>query len=232
MSAPHENIQLPAFITFPKAPPIYIIKDGGTFYYVEGDNAQFEFVSDVENYILTELKGEVSFNSSELSRAEAPHLPYEDRPLNNVIFEADTNHMVVAYTQQDTINALKEDYYEFLDLDREYNDDPDNWAIAYAWLNSHPAFYHRTEPDSAYWEFNEGLEGKWENVYRTKGDIMVVIEHGPAVGDDRTELSHDERLDSTGSTFEEAYIYLAKQVNKHYDIAGTDLGLEEEEDEY
>jgi hypothetical protein len=225
----YKNIQLPAFVSFPEAPTVYFIKDNGTNFYVEGIPSQeFNLVSEVEEYILKTLEGEVSFNSAELSRGE-PQIS-GDQAVEGFIFEKATNRMIVSYTSQDTINSLKADYYDFLELDREYSENPEDWAIAYNWVASHPAFYHRNSSNATFWDFCNGWDSKWEAVYKLEeGGNLILIEHGPFIGTDRVQSTHDPRLDSSGENFEEAYIKFAKLVSKHYDILGEDRKLAKED---
>ena len=229
MSESYKNVQLPSFVSFPIALPVYVIKDNGKYFYVEGIPSQeFKLVSEVEEYILKTLKGEVSFNSSELSRAE-PDIS-EDEAIEGVILEKATKRMIVSHTSQDTINTLKADYYDFLELDREYSENPEDWVIAYSWVASHPAFYHRHKPDVTFWNFCDGWESKWESVYRSEdGETLVFIEHGPFLGTERVRSTHDPRLDSSGKNFEEAYVNFAKKVSKYYDLLGEDRNFGKED---
>lgn len=231
MSEEHKNIQLPAFVSFPTPPPVYVIKDNGTHFYVEGlSEHEFDLVSQVEDYIRNDLKGEVSFNAAELHRGQ-PDIVAQGKVIEGLVLESSTNRMIVSHTAQDTINNLKEDYYDFLEFDREYSEKTEEWATAYNWVMYHPAFYHRGAPNATFWEFDNGWAGKWESVYNKEdGSAIVIIEHGPFLGTDRVQNSHDPRLDSSGETFEEAYVNFAKQVNKHYDILGEDRKLVEEEE--
>jgi len=215
-----DSVTLPDFVDFPEPElPIYYLKDNGDFYYLEGTAWQFKLASEAYDYANNVLKGEVVFG--DLRRAEGKKPSKKKNKRDGLVFEKHTNRLLVSFTKSDKLTLLKHTYASFLEQDKEYQKDPENWAKAYNWVQEHPAFYHRYKEGSNDWEFQSGWDSKWESVgIDEKGKPSILLEHGPFAEGARVISSHDIRLDTHASTFEDVYVEFAKKVNKFYDTRG------------
>jgi hypothetical protein len=130
---------------------------------------------------------------------------------------------------------MKGHYHTFLELDALYHQDPDDWVAAYTWLKHHPAFYHYPrytdidDPDSDIIMQN-GLRWLSVAVWRSEetDQPIVMFEHGATTGENSSlaQPSHDIRLDTYASTFEDAYLDLARSVDRLYGIDGLERNNE------
>ena len=222
---------LPAWVTFPDAPPVYEIVDNGEAFVIVGvEDKTFEFPSEAYDYISDELKGESTFAPNALSRkGSGSHGMFFEKGLKSA---GGGNRLLLAHTQQTTVEYLESDYADFLKLNKKYQKNSDKWELAYHWVRTHPAFWHRHKIDTPHWDFENGWDSKWETVYRHKGKTVVMLEHGPWLEEDGEVLpSVDHDLDARAATFEEAFVKFAKNVNKHYGLDGLKKPTKKEKKE-
>lgn len=125
-------------------------------------------------------------------------------------------------------------YQEFLnEVDTAYRNDPNNWALAYEWLDRHPAFWTRNSTEEPFfWNTDQGLKNSHNVIYSRHNPVVIIIEHGASSGPDYTQNFLDFKLTAQGRTFEDAYVALAKLVDQFYHTDGTEReGVEYEKSE-
>lgn len=206
---------LPRFVTFPEAPTTYFIKvndEEENPVYIDGRVGTFAVPSEAYDFINNTLLGEAAFEVTELTRFGSG--------TGGMFFQTLDNRLLISHTQKDSADLLKAEYQQFLKTNESYLADPTNWALAYRWLQTHPAFWHRSSLESSFWSTDQGLWDKWESVLiNDDGEVEVLVEHGPWL-DERTQSSLDHRLDAWGSSFEECYVKFAAKVHKYYGVDG------------
>lgn len=115
-------------------------------------------------------------------------------------------------------------YINFLQLAKRYIAEPDNVVLAYEFIQYHPAFWYRyRDGHKNDWSTEDGHKSVW--VYPTfnkEGNLVVMLEHGSTVSPEYKEHYHDFRLDVWGTSFEDAYVQLAKLVHKFFYLDGSE----------
>lgn len=129
---------------------------------------------------------------------------------------------------RNSVEVLEMSYKYFLELTEEYLVNPDDFVLAYRWVERHPAFWTRRDGEKTFhWETEYGLAKAWIGVGRDEnGRPEVMIEHGGHVESDYVHHYHDTRLDVISETFEEAWIAFAEKVHEHFNLDGTDKEVE------
>lgn len=228
------KIELPSFVSLHNEPNRIkkIVKTEHNLYCIEGDTRHtFDTVSKAYDHIVNNLNGIPVFNSHELHEMDEteqyvwePNIYVEtitikNKPTTRVLISQDSS-----YQKKQLVKAYK----QFLKTHEEWKKDPTNWATAWEWISQHPAFWHTLPNLSKYWQTNNGWTNHYLKVTQNKKKTFVTIEHGPYVDEEqqdetitpRKHPTHDPRLDTTASTYEEAVIKLAKKIHKHYNIKG------------
>lgn len=208
-----DKVVLPSWMDFPDdEKPIYVIDKTEEGFVTEGQ--VFDSLEKAYDYVDKELDGTPDMtgipNIKELEFTE-------------------NNRLLVAFLPSDRLRLIKFTYWEFLQLNEKYQNDPENFVLAYHWLTAHPAFYYRTAKHRNWWVQELGVDEVTPTVYIDKdGKTVVALDHGTKVSEQRigSDRYLDYRLESRAPTFEEAYIKLAKAVNTHFTIEGEDRGLE------
>ena len=208
---------LPDLVTFPNPRPVYRIKSTPDYFYVEGyPDIHYPLPSGAFDFI-RELNADAVWAAADLARASATEDVQDD---NGFFFEANTNRLLSSFTQAEAEESLREEYVVFLELNEEYQANPDDWALAYNWLQKHPAFYHRSKEEGYDWELNDGLTDLTHWVNRDADKPKVVFEAGERVLPEATRFYRDDNLTVYADSFEEAYVLLAKKVNLYFDLNG------------
>lgn len=224
---------LPGFIELPVPPEVQTMiaveKDGRTQVgFVQAPGLAWDNPS--EAYDSLSSDAQIEFDDS-INRPEWGEL------IGAMFLGADqgdgTGRLLVSYTDQDKIYLLKQAMRQHQKLCEKYQQTPDDFYLAYNWLLGHPAFWYRREKDSdgptLEWVTDDGFHNMWTMVDREEdGHIVVVLEHGSAVPPARTVHYHDPRLDVVAPSFEDAYIQLARQVDKFFNLDGTDKVIDSE----
>ncbi len=226
-----DQIILPTWMTFPvPTTPVYTVKQTGKTFIIVETKEKFNDITTAYDHVQNNLKGDVVFE--DLAKDDA-------NPYTGIYFVppaegANSSRMLISHTDRDSLALIKYHYYEFLKLDARYHENVEDWVKAYSWLQGHPAFYHRREEFMNDWIMDNGLKGMWVDVERDrKGNSIVSLEHGEWLNEDRTGgPCHNFKLDSYGSTFEEAYIALAKNVDTHFDVDGNSRNIDVELPDY
>lgn len=130
--------------------------------------------------------------------------------------------ILISSTDEDLMGILVSDYEEWLILDRKYQKNKNNWRLAYNWIKMHPAFWYPVgKIGPFFWATDDGHKSVWVNVENTKTNKSVRLEHGNHVAPEYKTFYHDPNLDVNAKTLEKAYVKLAKQINKYYNVDGT-----------
>lgn len=222
-----DTAPLPDFYTFDEPTPVYSLDiqslDEGKFQFVifDADKNQlgevYSSIKEAYYYILKTLNGDVVFTG------DVKAFTGEDNPLfisSPVDGEEDFSEMFISHTDADSIYFAKSNYLGWLELAVEYEKDPGNFVLAYHYAKGHPAFWTRNGKDSNDWVTDRDL---YTIVHQgEKGEVTVGFEDGQAVPPERVMHYHDIRLDSWGSTFEEAYIDLANKIYTYFEVDGTE----------
>lgn len=115
-------------------------------------------------------------------------------------------------------------YYGFLRTAKAYIAEPSNFLLAYSFLENHPAFWTRHDPEKyPYdWATSSGLSSLWVSpMVDDEGNTVIAMEHGSSVPPEYKTRYHDTALDVWAPTFEEAYIKLAAKLHKYFYLDGT-----------
>ena len=116
-------------------------------------------------------------------------------------------------------------YFQFLVLAKRWLEDTSNWMLAYQFIQYHPAFWYRVQPErfDHEWDLEGGHKGLWVCVTSNyDGDPVVMLEHGQSVPPTHSHHYHDLRLDVWAPTFEDAYVQMAQKVHKFFALDGEE----------
>lgn len=139
--------------------------------------------------------------------------------------------MVMSFTDEDRHNSLRRGYKSFLEIAENYSKNPSDFATAWEFINSHPAFWVTHDVENSPWNWSQGghMSKVTQWVGKTKlGKTFVSLETGSHVEKKsygvKAYATHygDWRLEVSGLTFEEAVIKLASRVAICFDNEGND----------
>lgn len=114
-------------------------------------------------------------------------------------------------------------YYGFLRTAKAYLADPSDFLKSYYFLQGHPAFWMRSEPERFPYAWNTSSGTASISSYPSvdpEGNVVISMEHGSAVPPERAMRYHDPRLDVWAPTFEKAYIEMAERTHKYFTLDG------------
>jgi len=207
------------------------IKEPSTLSYENGEyialspnglKKTFNTIDEAYDYAQKEWNSEVELDKS---------LPeYHENSLH--VWGKRSNHgvrILISSSDKKKLKELEEDYEEFLKLAEEYYSNPEDFNIVYRFVDCHPAFWNRHSKEHPWLWSTEGHcalhNGKLtlEPVFE-QGKHSWFIETGSHVETDYNTRYHDYRLDSKGETVEEAFVNLAKLIDKFYNLDGSDKG--------
>lgn len=105
-----------------------------------------------------------------------------------------------------------------------WQEDPQKWDRAYAFIQGHPAFWVRREAKPTFeWETSAGFSSLWHGLTHDKeGKPCLMLEHGSHIAPEYTTHYHDLRLDVYAPTFEEGLVEMALLVDKFFHPDGTE----------
>lgn len=138
--------------------------------------------------------------------------------------------LVLSYTDQDRLNALKRGYADFLENAQNYAAAPENFVNAWRFIDTHPAFWtaYDLKNKPLYW-VQEGHTNRLRlSVYRQDSVALVELETGSHVAPEYTEHYGDWRLEVAAESYELAIIELARRVALVHNLDGTDVENSEE----
>jgi hypothetical protein len=114
-------------------------------------------------------------------------------------------------------------YYGFLRTAKAYTEDPTDFLKSYYFLQGHPAFWTRSDPERFPYSWNTSSGTASISSFPTvdrDGNVVISMEHGSAVPPLRASRYHDPRLDVWAPTFEQAYIEMAARTHKYFTLDG------------
>lgn len=144
------------------------------------------------------------------------------------IGESGTGRLFMALTDQDHYDMLVDDYEEFLKIAKEYENDYENFVLAYNFVDKHPAFWIRTKNEKTLTWLTDGHVNTHNGclmldmIVEDDGSHYWQIETGQHVQDSYTERYLDVSLTSTGLSAEEAFIELARKIYDKFDMDGSE----------
>lgn len=136
-----------------------------------------------------------------------------------------SSRLLASFTTEDQVAKLKESYFTWLTkISIEYSIDPDDFFKAHNWLTFHPVFWRRMNLNNPFhWITDDGLRDSsvsvwWDEENNKPG---ICLDAGEHKAPHYTHYSND-RFTFFASTYEEAIIMLAKEVNKFFDVDGVE----------
>lgn len=220
-----ESIVLPEWLTktFPKHLPWNVISFREGKYHVSHDGSEFDDVIEAYDYA-SSFKDEYQVVLDDSLDGHGGEL------MNGFFFcdveqGASSSRLLLSHTTQDSVMMLKQSYLTWLTrISIEYSIDPDNFFNAHNWLTFHPVFWRKSNlRDPFRWVTNDGLHdatvSMWWNEEENKPGIC--LEASEHKGPDYTQYC-DDRIAFFASTYEEAIILLAKEINELFDVDGVE----------
>lgn len=125
-------------------------------------------------------------------------------------------------SDQDDVQSLERIYERFLQLAEKYVDSKDDFMTAYNFVDSHPAFWTRFNSEKTFrWNTDGHCHKMYIVPFKNDETIFWDIETGLHIAPEYTNLYHDYKIDANGETIEQAYINLASNIYKQYNLDGT-----------
>lgn len=213
------GIEYPTFVTFDVPKNVRVIEYSDGTYYAKDFGGKYELFKEIYADI-REAGLEADFGQSAL---ESPQV---SSTFGGMVFlKAEPG----SYGSQCLIGPVDHKqleyygYYSFLRTAKEFILNPDNVVNAWHFINTHPAFWYRYQenrPNS--WATEDGHHSVWVYPTYNKDGIVVMMEHGGTVAPHYLNHYHDFRLDVWGTSFEDAYIQLAKKTHKFFNLDGSE----------
>lgn len=183
----------------------------------------FSIIDEAYDHIKKSWKLEVDFDES---------LPEHKKGRTRIYGSRTTigTRLFISSTDSHKIKKFEKDYEYFLNIAEQYKNNPNDFRIVYQFVDTHPAFWSRASKEHP-WNWDtyghcDGHIGKLSlsPIFNKDEEETYdwIIETGPHVEPDYNERYHDYRLDSHGSTVEEAFINLAMLINKFFNLDGTE----------
>lgn len=182
----------------------------------------FDIPSKAYDYVTRVLSGTPVFEVEELSA--------HGKGKEGFFFESVTNRMIFSYTKEEKLKSLEYHYQGFLEIAKDYEDNPEDWCNAYLFVQEHPALWNRKSdfPDS--WITDGGWKDAWISVWKDKGIPKVLIEHGSYLPEELKDgsiisnciPSHDTRMDVCADDYHTAVVAFAKALNDVHNLDGTE----------
>lgn len=217
------NIQLPEWLEN----ELPDVKTHGSLSYVDGkyiatspenDKAEFQTLEEAFDHMQNVFKSETTFNENLPEYEEAMGMFFTSKKVINNSVRA-----LLSITDTERKATLEETFKSFLNLASKYENNPDEFMTAYYFVDSHPAFWTRNKNEKTwYWNTSGHCNRMHVSPFKDHDDNMFwEIETGSHVEPKYKEHYHSPKLDSYGSTIEEAYLELASLVFKFYNNDGT-----------
>lgn len=216
------GITYPSKITFDKPETTVRISYSNGFYYVEDTRGMFNTLDEAYSYVQSLENCGSIFDQSILDLPGVESGLFGD---DGITVKLPNGCVRLLFGPTDNTNLYASEYRQYLMLAKNWFKNQDNWLAAYHFIGSHPIFWHRTRPDKYpnEWVTDGGHTGMW--VYPTqndKGEQVVMLEHGQSVEPTHQHHYHDPRLDVWGTSFEDAYIQMAKLIHKYFTVDGDE----------
>jgi len=219
--------QLPSVISWTEEDG-YIVFDE---IHEETDN--FETLEEAYDFTENYLKTEVIFDES------IPELNEENnnnfsRMLFGTPDDRGNSRLLFSSPDKQKIEDLEEVYENFLNLAEKYYNNKNDFMTAYDFVDTHPAFWVKLLKDKEktfLWETESHCIKIWSMPIKNDDNMFWALETGMHIDPDYVEHYHDWRIDASGSTIEEAYINLAANIDKYYNLDGTEKEIETDDEE-
>jgi hypothetical protein len=164
-----------------------------------------------------------------------PELKDKDNRHGMISVESDIGsgfmRALISSTEDDHLKILQYHYSGWRESVDEYLNHPDDFLIAYYFLDGHPCFWTR--------ELNSSNEVRDPFAWKTSGHAMslwampqfseknstgvtFMMEAGSHIAPAYTSKYHDLRLDVYGTSYEDAIIKTAALVHKFFDLEGNE----------
>ena len=216
------GMTFPSKMTFdePEIPTRISYSNG--FFYVEGIRGMFKTLEQAYDHVRSAKNCGAVFDESvrELPDIEGGFLDEDGITMN---LPNGMQRIFFGPTDNTNLDAAK--YRQYLMTAKEWLTNQDDWLMAYSFIEDHPIFWHRSRPEEFpnQWNTSEGHNGMWVAPARNdKGEVVVMLEHGRSKEPAHQYHYHDPRLDVWGSSFEDAYIQMAKKIHKYFTVDGDE----------
>lgn len=140
-----------------------------------------------------------------------------------------TGRLMMSFTDKDHYDSLVEEYEEFLQVAKEYDNNSNDFVNSYKFVNQHPAFWVRGTNEKTFdWATASHAEyGKAKltlsMIKKDDKPHFWCIETGQHQDPEYIYRYLDPRLESHGDTVEEAFITLASLIKKFFNNDGTEI---------
>lgn len=218
----------------PARPAVIKFYDGKYFVHraIDGEYADSAiseaFDTIVEAYKSVDRDEKSSFDKS------LPEL--KDRHNRSGMISVESEHpgfmtMLISSTEDDHLRILQYHYSQWRESVPEYFAKPDDFLMAYYFLDGHPCFWTRQLTNSGEvrdpfgWKMSGHAMELWSMPQFSENSptgVSFMMESGPHVAPAYTSRSHDLRTDVYGTSYEDAIIKTAALIHKFYDLEGNE----------
>lgn len=147
--------------------------------------------------------------------------PDVDMNMGSMVFL--TSGGIVFSGSEDKIIAYN-NFYGFLRTAKSWLAHQDDVVLAYAFIEHHPIFWHRNDAvNRPYdWTTDHGVKPLWIHpTYNKDNKVVVMMEIGSTIPPLREKFYREHQMDVWGSSFDDAYIQLAKKIHSFYYLDGS-----------
>lgn len=133
--------------------------------------------------------------------------------------QSGTSRMLMSTTDDDRLWELEQELFSFIDeINARYLREPDNFMASYNFLDSHPAFWTRTNPAEPIahqnWQMLDRLSEATIHPYENGTVTTFHIELGETAPPDYTHTYFDPDLSDQAPTYEEVIIVGAQRIHE------------------
>lgn len=138
---------------------------------------------------------------------------------------------LISSTEDDHLNILRYHWDQWQKSTPEYFANPDDFLMAYYFLDGHPCFWTREltsqgeHRDPFSWKMSGHAMNLWSMPQLSKENstgVTFMMEAGSHIAPSYTSHYHDLRLDVYGTSYEDAIIKTAALVHKFFDLEGNE----------
>lgn len=141
------------------------------------------------------------------------------------------SRVLISSTENDHLNILRYNYDQWQNSAPQYLANPDDFLMAYYFLDGHPCFWTREltsqgeHRDPFSWKMSGHAMNLWSMPQLSKENstgVTFMMEAGSHIAPAYTSKYHDLRLDVYGNSYEDAIIKTAALVHKFFDLEGNE----------
>jgi hypothetical protein len=138
----------------------------------------------------------------------------------------DTARILMAFTDEEHIEGLEEEYEAFRKAAKRYRKDPQDFLKAFTFLNRHPAFWIFTPLADDKHSYTWGTDGAVSRfhflAFKRKGRLTLSFELGEHVKTDSYRSTYfDPELIVHAKTYEKLVLKLARKVDNTFRLDGS-----------